>query len=154
MISCKVNQRPIDIQNLSKEYDISNYNPFQIAGNNRNLLSGKFIVDSTQLKIKEDWKYLEESEPGLIGRILQRQFPNKLEVGYQVNFVNDSTLVHNKIDTFSCYKTERQTLNIRQSDVVRELNYYEWYNAGIVLENQGKQGDFVYYLKRKTRDNK
>jgi hypothetical protein len=59
-----------------------------------------------------------------------------------------------KIDTFSYYKTERQTLNIRQSDVVRELNYYEWYNAGIVLENQGKQGDFVYYLKRKTRDNK
>jgi hypothetical protein len=52
---------------------------------NNNILSGEFEVDSTQLIIKEDWKYLEESEPGLIGQILKRQFPNKLEAGDKIH---------------------------------------------------------------------
>ena len=102
-----------------------------LTNKNKKILSGKFEVDSTEIIIKDDWKYLEESEPGLIDKILQRQFPNKLEKGHVVNFISDSILVHNKIDTLSYYTTGRQTLNTRKSDTVRELNYYECIMVGL-----------------------
>jgi len=121
-----------------------------LTNQSKNILYGEFLVDSTQLTIKKDWNYLEESEPGLISKILKRQFPNKLEKGHTISFVSDSTLIHNATDTISYYKTQRQTLNTRKSDTVRELNYYEWQSGGIVLENEGRQGEYTYFLKRKN----
>jgi len=119
-----------------------------LTNTNKNLLSGEFEVDSTLLIIKEEWKYLQESEPELIRRLLQNQFLNKLMIGNKIQFLNDSILIHNDFDTISYYSTERQALNIRQSDMVRELNYYEWNNGGVVFEKTGKQGKYIYYLKR------
>ena len=133
------------------KFPLTNQQLFKdLTNQSKNILSGEFVVDSTQLTIKKDWNYLEESEPGLISETLNRQFPNKLVKGHTINFLTDSTLIHNTTDTISYYKTQRQTLNTRKSDTVRELNYYEWESGGIVLENEGRQGEYTYYLKRKN----
>ena len=106
-------------------------------------------VKSVEITINDDWKYLEESNPGLLNDKFTGQFPKGLQEGDVLEINYDSKrIIVNQIDTFSFYSKD-SILNLRYTDLIYPLTLFKS-DEKIKLVRTLRQGEIKWILSSQT----
>lgn len=118
----------------------------------KNKIFGVWKVQDIHINIKDDMRYLQESDPGLLEGKFHSKFPKRLKTGDFINFNKKGELIVNKQESFqySLATSIDSLMYVKSTDVVFPIAY-KIENNILILSRSLHQGRIEWKLIRKIK---